>query len=132
VPDEITIPIVRDEIEKADEGFVLDGYPRNLAQAEALDAMLEEIDRPLSIILLLELDDSVARERLLERAQLEGRADDTPEVIDRRLQTYHAETEPLVDHYLATGKLVKVHAERSIGEVWNEIVDALEQVQARA
>jgi adenylate kinase len=132
VPDEITIPIVRAEIEKAEDGFVLDGYPRNLAQAEALDAMLDEIDRPLSIILLLELDDAVARERLLKRAQLEGRADDTPEVIDRRLATYHEQTEPLVDHYLTTGKLVKVHAERSIDAVWHEIVDTLEHVQARA
>lgn len=132
MPDEITIPIVRGEIESAENGFVLDGYPRNLAQAEALDSMLEEIERPLSIILLLELDDDVARERLLERARIEGRPDDTPEVIDRRLATYHETTEPIVEHYLATGKLVKVHAERTIDEVWTEISDALEQVQARA
>jgi adenylate kinase len=129
VPDEVTIPIVRSEIiERGENGFVLDGYPRNLAQAEALDGMLDEIERPLSIILLLELDDAVARERMLERA----RHDDTPEVIERRLATYHADTEPIVDHYLATGKLVKVHAERTIDEVWAEISDALEQVQARA
>ena len=128
MPDEITIPIVRSEIEKADNGFVLDGYPRNLAQAEALDEMLDEIERPLSIILLLELDDDVARARLLERA----RTDDTPDVIDRRLATYHETTEPIIEHYLATGKLVKVHAERTIDEVWAEISDALEQVQARA
>ena len=129
VPDEITIPIVKSEIlERGEHGFVLDGYPRNLAQAEALDGMLDEIERPLSIIPLLELDDAVARERMLERA----RHDDTPEVIERRLATYHADTEPIVDHYLATGKLVKVHAERTIDEVWMEISDALEQVQARA
>jgi adenylate kinase len=132
VPDEITIPIVRREIEAAENGFVLDGYPRNLAQAEALDAMLEEIDRPLSIILLLELADRVARERLLGRARTEGRADDTPEVIDRRLATYHEQTEPIVEHYLATGRLVKVHAERTVDEVWAEISEALEQVQLRA
>ena len=131
VPDEITIPIVRSEIEEADGGFVLDGYPRNLAQADALDAMLAEIDRPLSIILLLELDDAIARERLLERARSEGRADDTPEVIDRRLATYHEQTEPLVDHYLASGKLVKIHAERTIEEVWSEISAALDQVERR-
>jgi adenylate kinase len=128
VPDEITIPIVRSEIENAENGFVLDGYPRNLAQAEALDEMLEEIERPLSIILLLELDDDIARGRLLERA----RTDDTPDVIDRRLATYHELTEPIIEHYLASGKLVKVHAERTIDEVWAEISDALEQVQARA
>jgi adenylate kinase len=132
VPDEITIPIVRAEIENARDGFVLDGYPRNLAQAEALDAMLEEIERPLSIVLLLELDDAVARERMLRRAELEGRADDTPEAIDRQLATYHEQTEPVVDHYLATGKLVKVHAERTIEQVWAEIQEALETVEARA
>jgi adenylate kinase len=113
-------------------GFILDGYPRNLTQAEALDEMLEEIERPLSIVLLLELDDEIAYERLLKRAELEGRADDTPEVIRRRLATYHADTEPVVDHYLATGKLVKLHAERAIDEVWAEIVAAFDQVEARA
>jgi adenylate kinase len=132
VPDEITIPLVRREVEGAAGGFVLDGYPRNLAQAAALDGMLEEIDRPLDLILLLELDDDVARGRLTKRAELEGRADDTPEAIDRRLATYHEQTEPLVDHYLPTGRLVKVHADRSIQEVWSEIQQTLEQVQARA
>jgi adenylate kinase len=132
VPDEITIPIVRSEIEAAAEGFVLDGYPRNLAQAEALDAMLEEIGRPLSIILLLELDDAIARDRMRRRAEIEGRADDTPEVIERRLAIYHEQTEPVIDHYLATGNLVKVHAARSIDEVWTEIAAALDETQSRA
>jgi adenylate kinase len=131
VPDEITIPIVRDEIESATEGFVLDGYPRNLAQAEALDAMLAEIERPLDVILLLELDDEVARDRMRKRAEVEGRADDTPEVIDRRLATYHEQTEPIIDHYLPTGKVVKVHAERSIDEVWAEIQATLDQIDRR-
>jgi adenylate kinase len=133
VPDEITIPLVRRMIETdGASGFVLDGYPRNLTQAEALDEMLDEIGRPLSIVLLLELDDAIAYGRLLKRAELEGRADDTPEVIGRRLATYHADTEPVVEHYLGTGKLVKLHAERSIDEVWSEIVAAFDQVEARA
>lgn len=131
VPDDITIPLIRDEVSKAERGFVLDGYPRNLVQAEALDDLLDEIDRPLAIVLLLELPDDVARERLLKRAEIEGRADDTPAVIDQRLETYHERTEPVVEHYRATGKLVKMHAERPIDEVWAEIADALEQVQAR-
>jgi adenylate kinase len=132
VPDEITIALIREQLADASDGFVLDGFPRNLAQAEALDSMLAEIERPLDIILLLELADDVARGRLLERARIEGRADDTPEVIERRLATYHEQTEPAVEHYLASGKLVKVHAERTIDEVWAEISDALETVQARA
>ena len=132
VPDEITIPLIRDEIGKAENGFVLDGYPRTVAQAAALDELLDELDRPLSVILLLELDDATARGRLMKRARLEGRADDTPEAIDERLATYHEKTEPVVDHYLTTGKLVKVHADQPIEEVWSEISNALEQVEARA
>jgi adenylate kinase len=132
VPDEITIPLIRDELLKAENGFVLDGYPRTIKQAEALDALLEEIDQPLAIILLLQLEDEVARERLNKRAKLEGRADDLPDAIDKRLATYHKETEPVVQHYLTTGKLVQVHAERPIEDVWAEISDVLEQVQARA
>src|SRR5438045_4084051 len=100
--------------------------------AETLDELLEELDRPLSVILLLELDDETARGRLMKRARLEGRADDTPEAIDERLATYHEKTEPVVDHYLTTGKLVKVHADRPIEEVWAEISNALGQVEARA
>jgi adenylate kinase len=134
VPDETTIEIIRERLahDDAGQGFVLDGFPRNIAQAEALDAMLDEIGRTLSIILLLELDDATARERLLKRAEIEGRTDDTPAVIDERLATYHEQTEPVADHYLATGNLVKLHADRPVEEVWAEIVDALEQVEARA
>jgi adenylate kinase len=132
VPDDITIPLIRDELLRAENGFVLDGYPRNIAQAEALDDLLDEIDQPLSIILLLQLDDETARGRLSKRAQLEGRADDSDEVIDERLATYHEKTEPVVEHYRTRGNLVQIHAERPIEEVWSEISTALEQVQARA
>ena len=132
VPDEITIPLIREEVLKAGNGFVLDGYPRNIAQAEALDELLDDIERTLSIVLLLQLDDSIARERLTKRGELEGRADDRPDAIDRRLSDYHAQTEQVVDHYRMSGNLVQVHAERPIEQVWSEISDALEQVKARA
>jgi adenylate kinase len=132
VPDEITIPLIRSEIERSDEGFVLDGYPRNLVQAEALDEMLEQIDRPLSIVILLELHDDVARDRLLKRAELERRPDDTPEVIARRLETYHRDTEPVVEHYRVRGNLVQVHGDRAVDTVWAEISEALSTVEARA
>jgi adenylate kinase len=131
VPDEITVALIREELDRVPGGFILDGFPRNLAQAEALDSMLTEIARPLDIILLLELGDDDARQRMVKRAELEGRADDTPDAIERRLATYHEQTEPVVDHYLATGKLVKVHAERTIDEVWAEIAEALEEVERR-
>jgi adenylate kinase len=134
VPDETTIAIIRERLahDDAQGGFVLDGFPRNLAQAEALDEMLDEIGRPLSAVLLLELDDDTARERLAKRAALEGRADDQPEAIDRRLRDYHEQTKPVVEHYRPSGNLVQVHAERGIDEVWKEIQDALETLEARA
>jgi adenylate kinase len=130
VPDETTIALIHERLGEPDaaEGFVLDGFPRTLAQAEALDTMLGGIGRGLDAILFFDVPDSVGMERALSRARIEGRTDDTPEVIAKRLATYHAETEPIVEHYRATGKLVPLHAERSIEQVWAEIADALEQV----
>jgi len=134
VPDETTIALIRERLAQPDaqNGFVLDGFPRNLAQAEALDATLEEIDRPLSVVLLLELSDEVSRERLQKRAVIEGRTDDKPEAIEERLRNYREQTEPVVEHYRATGKLVQMHGERTIDEVWAEVAAALENVWAGA
>ena len=132
VPDGLTVALIRERLgaEDAQEGFVLDGFPRNLAQAEELDAMLSSIGRALDAILFFNVPDSVGMERALERARLEGRDDDTPEVIARRLEIYHSETEPIVEHYRVTGKLVPLHAERSVDEVWRELEEALERVGA--
>ena len=132
VPDDLTVALIRERLAEADaaSGFVLDGFPRNLAQAEALDSMLGSIGRRLDAILFFDLPDDVATERLLGRAREEGRADDTPAVIARRLEIYHSETEPIVEHYRATGKLIPLHADRSIEQVWSEIANALEQVVA--
>ena len=132
VPDDVTIALIRERLAEPDAelGFALDGFPRNLAQADALDALLLEIGRTLDAVLFFDVPDSVGMERALRRAEIEGRADDTPEVIARRLATYHSETEPIVEHYRATGRLVPLHADRSIEEVWAEIVAVLEQVTA--
>jgi len=128
VPDSLTVAMIENRLSQADaeQGFVLDGFPRNLAQAEALDAMLGGIGRGLDAILFFDVPDSIGMDRALRRAEIEDRADDTPEVIERRLRIYHEETEPIVEHYRATGKLVPLHAERSIEEVWSEIAAALE------
>jgi adenylate kinase len=106
-------------------GFVLDGFPRNLAQAEALDDMLGGIGRGLDAILFFDLPDEVGFKRALKRAELENRPDDTADVIAKRLEIYHRETEPIVEHYRATGKLVPLHAGGTVEEVWNEISGAL-------
>jgi len=128
VPDEVTVAMIEERLSQPDAsaGFVLDGFPRNLAQADALDKMLASIGRGLDAIIFLDVPDSVGMERALSRAALEGRSDDTPETIQLRLDTYHRETKPIVEHYRTTGKLVPVHAERSIEEVSSEIRDALQ------
>ncbi|MCZ7588641.1 MAG: adenylate kinase [Gaiella sp.] len=128
VPDDLTVALIRERLAAPDaaEGFVLDGFPRNLAQAEALDAMLEAIGRTLDAVLFFDLSDEVAIERIHGRAIEEGREDDTPEAVARRLAIYHEQTEPVVERYRATGKLVPLHAERTVEQVSTEIEDALD------
>ena len=134
VPDEITVALIEERLAEPDAagGFALDGFPRNLAQAEALDEMLAGIGRALDAILFFDVPDSVGMERALKRAEIEGRADDTPEVIAKRLAVYHEQTEPIVEHYRTTGKLVPLHAERTVDEVWAEIQAALGQLDGNA
>jgi adenylate kinase len=133
VPDELMIDLIRERLGQDDavDGFVLDGFPRTMRQAEALDEMLRETGHELDVVFELQLPDAVGRERMLKRAADEGRADDTPEAIDQRLRLYHEETAPLVEHYRARGSLVGIHADRPIPEVFGEIQRTLEQVAVR-
>ena len=133
VPDEIMIELIRERLEEPDaaDGFVLDGFPRTTPQADALDAMLREIGRELTVVFALQVSDAICIERLLRRAREEGRPDDTPEGIRTRLELYHRETEPLVEHYRAQGHLVTIHADGTPNEVFAEIQAALEQVAVR-
>jgi adenylate kinase len=130
VPDELTIAMIEERLARDDarDGFVLDGFPRNLAQAEALDAMLGGIGRVLDAILFFDVPDEVGMDRALKRAETENRLDDTRDVIAKRLEIYHSDTEPIIEHYRATGKLVPLHGARTIEEVWREVSDALRQV----
>jgi adenylate kinase len=133
VPDDIMIALIRERVAADDtaEGFVLDGFPRTAVQAAALDETLEEIGRPLSIVLEFQLPEEVSIERLTRRSQEEGRADDTPEGIRRRLRLYHEQTEPLIEHYRVRGNLVGIPANRPVEEVFEEIQRPLEQVAVR-
>ncbi len=129
VPDELMIDLIRERL-AGEEGFVLDGFPRTLAQAEALDAMLDEIGKPLDTVLLLEVSDDVAMGRMLGRAEEEGRSDDTPDVIANRLRIYHELTRPVVDRYRTNGELREVDGERSMDEVFSSIESALDASEA--
>ncbi len=134
VPDDLTVALIEERLAETDalDGFVLDGFPRNLAQAEALDAMFRKIHRSLDAVLFFDLPDDIATERMLKRAEQESRPDDTPDVIARRLAIYHEQTEPIVEHYRATGKLVPLHAERTVDEVYTEVQDALDALSGSA
>jgi adenylate kinase len=127
VPDELTIALIRVRLQEPDAtaGFVLDGFPRNLEQADALDVMLTGIGRSIDHALFFDLSDDLAAERMRGRASAEGRTDDTPEVIARRLAIYHEQTEPVVQRYREAGVLSELHAERSVDEVFAEIEAAL-------
>ena len=131
VPDDLTVALIRERLSEQDarDGFVLDGFPRNLAQAEALDGMLAEIGRGLDAVLFFDLSDELAVERIRGRALDEGRDDDSPDAIARRLAIYHEQTELVVERYRATGKLVPLHAARSFEEVSTEIEAALDLLE---
>jgi adenylate kinase len=134
VPDELTIEVVRARLDQDDtaNGFILDGFPRTLAQAEALDQVLTEIDRgELSAVLDFEVSDHLAVQRLLGRSAVEGRSDDLPDKVRHRLDLYHEKTEPLIDYYRSRGLLVPIHADRSVEEVYSEVQQALEATSAR-
>ena len=131
VPDDLMIELIRERLSRADTdaGFILDGFPRTMAQADALDSMLSEIDRPLTVVLELQVPDDVAIARLRKRAAGEGRSDDTPEAIAKRIALYNQETRPLVSHYRLAGNLVGIHGDRPENEVFSEIQQAVEQAK---
>ena len=135
VSDELMIRLIEDRLSRGDTlpGFVLDGFPRTMPQAEALDDLLNEHVRPLDVVLAFQVPDRDALlERMLKRAAEEKRSDDTPEAIERRLELYERETAPLVEYYRTTrGNVVGVHADRTVDEVFQEIRQTLDQVQRR-
>ena len=132
VPDAIIIGRVRERLDEGDTtaGFVLDGFPRTMPQAEALDGMLDEIGRDISLVLHFMLPEEMAEQRLLRRASQESRSDDTPDVIHRRMELQRV-PEELIAYYRAKGILVGIHADRTIDEVFAEVQSVLETAAAR-
>jgi adenylate kinase len=135
VNDDLMIRLIEERLDRGDTlpGFVLDGFPRNLAQAEALDELLHALGRDIDIVLDFQVKDrDTLLQRLLKRAEEENRSDDTPEAIRRRLEIYEQETAPLVEYYRSKhGNVVGIHAERPIDEVFSEIRSTLSSVEAR-
>ena len=136
VSDDLMVRLIRDRLDRGDTlpGFVLDGFPRTLVQAGALDDLMSELGRPIDIVFEFQVPDRQQLfDRLLKRAREENRSDDTPEAMQRRLELYDIETAPLVEYYRSTrGNVVGIHADRTIEDVFHEIQQALSSVEARA
>jgi adenylate kinase len=132
VSDDLMVRLIRDRLLRGDTvgGFILDGFPRTMPQAEALDELLRELDRRLDVVFDFQVPDREALlQRMLKRAADEGRSDDTPEAFGRRLELYDKETAPLLEYYRSTrGNVVGIHADRTIDEVFREIEEALAEV----
>lgn len=132
VPDEVTNGMVRDRLAEDDaaRGFLLDGYPRTVAQVEELDRMLGDRGESLDAAVVLCVDEEELVQRLLGRAQTEGRSDDTEEVIRKRQQVYTEQTAPLLAVYADRGLLVEVDGMGKVDEVTDRVFTALEQARS--
>ena len=130
VPDEITNKMVRNRIDEDDAqpGFLLDGYPRTLAQVEELDGMIAFTGHSLDAVVVLTVDQDEIVQRLLQRAEVEGRADDTEDVIRKRQQIYSEQTEPLIEVYRGRGILIEVNGMGEVDDVTQRIFETLDVV----
>ena len=130
VSDDILLGMLEDRLARDDvrSGFILDGYPRNLAQADALTALLERIGQPMDAAVQLDVPSELLVERIAGRAKAEGRADDTPESVRTRLKVYSDQTEPVVDFFRQRGKLSVVDGVGSLDDVFARIISALKPV----
>ena len=131
VPDDVIIGIIKDRIkdEDAKKGFMLDGFPRTIAQAEALTDMLEAENESIDTVVSIEVKDGEIINRILERAKIEGREDDTEDVVRNRLNVYRNQTEPLKAYYRSAGVLAEVDGMGTIDEVFERIKNVLSKVE---
>ena len=127
VSDAIVLGMLEERVAQADAkaGFILDGYPRNVAQCAALEALLDRIGQPLDVAVKLDVPNELIVERIAGRAAAEGRVDDTPETVRARLRVYAEQTAPVADHFADIGKLVKVDGVGELDEVFARILAAL-------
>jgi adenylate kinase len=131
VSDAILLGMLEDRLSRPDtaNGFILDGYPRNLAQASALGELLGRIGQPIDCAVQLEVDNDLLVERIAGRAKAEGRADDNPESVRKRLAIYTEQTAPVVEYYRQHGMLTAVDGVGSLDDVFQRIVEAIAPVR---
>jgi adenylate kinase len=128
VPDDLMVRIIESRLAEPDasEGVILDGFPRTVPQAEALDRMLGRNGREVGLILYLEVDPDLIRERILRRAAIDGRSDDNPEALAERMRVYQRDTAPVVEHYQRSGiRIERIDGSPPIDEVTEQILAVL-------
>ena len=128
VPDEVTVAMVRDRLSQKDcvNGAILDGFPRTIAQAQALDELLEGFNAQVDFVPYIKVDPDDLVARLLKRADLEGRADDNEETIIVRMRVYQEETAPLLEFYREKGILVEINGEQAIEDVQQDLIRTIQ------
>ncbi|HEY4535331.1 MAG TPA: adenylate kinase [Enteractinococcus sp.] len=133
VPDDVTNRMVEDRLNHSDvaNGFLLDGYPRTAGQVEALNKILQDKGESLTAVLVLEVPDEEIVERLLARAETEGRSDDTAEVIQHRLDLYHQETADLIEGYVEQGIVGRVDGTGAIDDITERLLQTIYNIRAR-
>ncbi len=130
VPDEVVEGMIESKFKSTGgvNGFLLDGFPRTIAQAQALDRMLENTAEKVTACISLMIPDALIQERIAHRASIEGRADDArPEVVENRIRTYHEKTEPLIAYYKNAGCYREIDGEGSIEEVRDRIFSVMDR-----
>lgn len=130
VPDKVVVDMLEALVSKCNKcrGFIFDGFPRTIAQGEALDAMLQKYNVKVDVVLSLEVADEELITRLLKRGEISGRSDDNRETIVKRLQVYYNQTAPLKDYYSEKGNLVEIPGQGSIDEIFAHIEAAVDRI----
>jgi adenylate kinase len=128
VPDEVVIGMISSKLDENPEvkGFIFDGFPRTVAQAEALDNLLEFKNNPINVVISLLVSEEELKTRLISRGEVSGRADDNEEVIVNRIKEYHAKTSPVADYYRLKNTLVELPGEGSVDEIFDSISDVID------
>lgn len=129
VPDEVTVAMVKDRLSMADarNGAILDGFPRTQNQADALDHLLEDLGGRITIVPNIAVDREVLVQRLLKRAQIEGRSDDSEATIRNRMRVYDEQTRPLLEYYDERGLVINVDGDQSVDAVQRDLLSVIEQ-----
>ncbi|PWB04151.1 adenylate kinase [Duncaniella muris] len=129
IPDELMVDILASEFDRLrpeSKGFIFDGFPRTIPQAEALKKMLEDRGEEVHSVIGLEVADEELMERLIKRGAESGRSDDNPETIGNRLKVYHSTTSPLRDYYTAEGTYRAIQGSGRVDEIFSRITEAIE------